>query len=126
MTTVRRARLNKIGWEDSLVVETSDEEFTEPDGDQVRLEVEACGVCHRDCIDRSGRFKFIQIPVTPGHEAVDGGAPLLGVAGICLISHGSSVGRTITNAVGLARRLVESGLNQTITSRLSAMQEAIA
>ncbi len=55
-----------------------------------------------------------------------GGAPLLGVAGICLISHGSSVGRTITNAVGLARRLVESGLNETITSRLSAMQEAIA
>ena len=55
-----------------------------------------------------------------------GGAPLLGVAGICLISHGSSVGRTITNAVGLARRLVESRLNETITSRLSAMQEAIA
>lgn len=55
-----------------------------------------------------------------------GGAPLLGVAGVCLISHGSSVGRTITNAIGLARRFVESGLNQTITTRLSAMQEAIA
>ena len=70
MTTVRRARLNKIGWEDSLVVETSDEEFIELESNQVRVEVDACGVCHRDCIDRSGRFKFIQIPVTPGHEAV--------------------------------------------------------
>lgn len=55
-----------------------------------------------------------------------GGAPLLGVAGVCLISHGSSVGRTITNAIALARRFVQSGLNETITARLSAMQEAIA
>ncbi len=55
-----------------------------------------------------------------------GGAPLLGVAGVCVISHGSSVGRTITNAIALVRRLVQSGVNETITSRLSAMQEATA
>ncbi len=70
MTTVRRARLTKIGWEDDLEIESAEEEFAPPEGNQVRVEVEACGVCHRDCIDRSGRFKFIQIPVTPGHEAV--------------------------------------------------------
>lgn len=70
MTTVRRARLTRIGWEDDLAVETFEESFQEPEGDQVRIAVEACGVCHRDCIDRSGRFKFIQIPITPGHEAV--------------------------------------------------------
>lgn len=55
-----------------------------------------------------------------------GGAPLLGVAGICLICHGSSVGRTISSAVAQAKRFVESGLNETITDRLGAMRTAIA
>jgi D-arabinose 1-dehydrogenase-like Zn-dependent alcohol dehydrogenase len=35
----------------------------------VVVEVEACGVCHRDLIDRSGRFPYLSLPVTPGHEA---------------------------------------------------------
>ncbi len=48
------------------------------------------------------------------------------VAGVCVISHGSSIGRTVINAIGMVRRLVQSGLNETITSRLSAMQEAPA
>ena len=47
MTTVRKARLTRIGWEDDLAVETSEVDFQEPEGDQVRVEVEACGVCHR-------------------------------------------------------------------------------
>ncbi len=56
-----------------------------------------------------------------------GGAPLLGVNGVCLISHGSSMGRTITNAIVRARQFVESGVNEAITRRLSGvMQEAIA
>src|SRR5262249_39353387 len=33
------------------------------------VEVSACGVCHRDLLDRTGRFPFIQLPITPGHEA---------------------------------------------------------
>ena len=55
-----------------------------------------------------------------------GGAPLLGVAGICLILHGSSVGRTVFNAVAHARRYIECGLNATITRRLSAMSDVSA
>ncbi len=55
-----------------------------------------------------------------------GGAPLLGVAGICLICHGSSVGRTISSAVAQSKRFVESGMNKTITERLGAMQAALA
>jgi D-arabinose 1-dehydrogenase-like Zn-dependent alcohol dehydrogenase len=65
-----RARLTKIGWEEDLAIETSDAPLAEPSGNQVLVEVEACGVCFRDCIDRAGRFKFIQTPITPGHEAV--------------------------------------------------------
>ena len=55
-----------------------------------------------------------------------GGAPLLGVNGICLISHGSSVDRTITSAVARARQFVESCVNDAITERLGAMEEALA
>ncbi len=66
---MRSARLIKAGWDDNLVVETADS-VTEPPRDSVVVRVEACGVCYRDCIDRAGRFKFMKVPVTPGHEAV--------------------------------------------------------
>jgi glycerol-3-phosphate acyltransferase PlsX len=56
-----------------------------------------------------------------------GGAPLLGVSGACLISHGSSVARTITNAILRARQFVQSGVNEAIVRRLGGIvQEAIA
>jgi glycerol-3-phosphate acyltransferase PlsX len=55
-----------------------------------------------------------------------GGAPLLGVNGVCMISHGSSVARTITNAILRSKQFVESRVNEAITRRLSAMQEAAA
>lgn len=50
-----------------------------------------------------------------------GGAPLLGVNGVCLISHGSSVARTIANAVIRCKNIVESGVNDAIVRRLGAM-----
>ena len=55
-----------------------------------------------------------------------GGAPLLGVNGVCMISHGSSVARTITNAILRSKLFVESRANQAITRRLGSMQEAAA
>lgn len=58
----------ELGWDSDLVVEPDGDQPT-PSGDQVTIEVEACGVCGRDCIDRAGRFAFLQVPITPGHEA---------------------------------------------------------
>jgi phosphate acyltransferase len=55
-----------------------------------------------------------------------GGAPLLGVNGTCLISHGSSVSRTMHNAVLRARQFVLSGLNAIIDARLESIQEPAA
>lgn len=55
-----------------------------------------------------------------------GGAPLLGVNGMCMISHGSSVDRTISNAVVRAMQFVEADVNSAITERLGAMEEALA
>ena len=55
-----------------------------------------------------------------------GGAPLLGVNGICMICHGSSESRTIGNAIIRAKQFVEAGVNQAITERLGAMKEVHA
>ncbi|HEX2023762.1 MAG TPA: hypothetical protein VHF00_03605, partial [Acidimicrobiales bacterium] len=50
-----------------------------------------------------------------------GGAMLLGVDGVCIISHGSSSARAIVNAVGLAAEMVAGdlvgGLRQAVTPR---------
>lgn len=50
-----------------------------------------------------------------------GGAPLLGVNGVCIISHGSSQSRTICNAMLRARQYVNSNINAAITDRLGEM-----
>jgi glycerol-3-phosphate acyltransferase PlsX len=52
-----------------------------------------------------------------------GGAPLLGVNGVCIISHGSSVARTITNAVMRSKQFHDSRCNHAISQRLGAMEE---
>lgn len=64
-----RARLTQLGWATDLVIEHVGGQPVAV-GDQIVIEVEACGVCGRDCIDRAGRFGFVQVPITPGHEAV--------------------------------------------------------
>ncbi|MBX3391259.1 MAG: phosphate acyltransferase PlsX [Phycisphaeraceae bacterium] len=48
-----------------------------------------------------------------------GGAPLLGVNGVCLIAHGSSQARTIRSAVRACQEFVRSGVNKAIVQRLS-------
>lgn len=55
-----------------------------------------------------------------------GGAPLLGVNGVCLIAHGSSEARTIMNAIIRAKQLVLSGVNEAISERLAEMADVPA
>ncbi|HEY2510234.1 MAG TPA: alcohol dehydrogenase catalytic domain-containing protein, partial [Polyangiaceae bacterium] len=64
-----RAQLVATGWDTPLVHERTSAPFEVPTGDQVAVRVEACGVCHRDLIDRAGRFPFQRVPIVPGHEA---------------------------------------------------------
>jgi glycerol-3-phosphate acyltransferase PlsX len=52
------------------------------------------------------------------HEA--GGAPLLGIDGICIICHGSSGDRAIRNALGVAARYARAKLNELIVAELEA------
>jgi D-arabinose 1-dehydrogenase-like Zn-dependent alcohol dehydrogenase len=43
-------------------------EFPEPGPGQVRIRVQACGVCHSDSITKYGIFPGIAYPRVPGHE----------------------------------------------------------
>ncbi len=51
-----------------------------------------------------------------------GGAPLLGVDGVCFIAHGSSSARAVKNAVRSSARLVRDGLATRIRDELAAME----
>ena len=49
-----------------------------------------------------------------------GGAPLLGIDGICIICHGSSGERAIKNALAVAARYASVKLNSLIVKELEA------
>src|SRR5271166_3824422 len=49
-----------------------------------------------------------------------GGAPLLGIKGVCIVCHGSSNANAIKNAVRVANEFANSTLNRTIEQRIAA------
>ena len=49
-----------------------------------------------------------------------GGAPLLGVNGICIVGHGRSSAKAVRNAVAMAARTVDEGLLQKLSRELGA------
>ena len=55
-----------------------------------------------------------------------GGAPLLGVKGVCIITHGSSNANAIKNAVRVAAEFSERRINDAIEQGLSALHPAVA
>jgi D-arabinose 1-dehydrogenase-like Zn-dependent alcohol dehydrogenase len=58
------AQVSKPGAEFQIV----EREIPEPGPGQVRIKVQACGVCHSDVITKEGAFPGIQYPRVPGHE----------------------------------------------------------
>src|SRR5829696_184660 len=48
--------------------EIVDRDIPEPSATQVRIKVQACGVCHSDSFTKEGLFPDIQYPRVPGHE----------------------------------------------------------
>ena len=48
--------------------EIVEREVPEPGSGQVRIRVQACGVCHSDVITKDGLFPGISYPRVPGHE----------------------------------------------------------
>src|ERR1044071_5007422 len=45
-------------------------EIPDPGAGQVRIKVQACGVCHSDVLTKDGSWPGIQYPRVPGHEVV--------------------------------------------------------
>ena len=58
------------------------------------------------------------------HYSEHGGAPLLGIDGICIICHGSSDDRAIKNALVVAAQYASSRLNEIIVEELAASPAA--
>jgi len=48
-----------------------------------------------------------------------GGAPLLGVAGLCIVGHGRSSVKAVRNAVVMASRMVENGMMERLRTEMS-------
>ena len=66
VATMKVAQVSKPG-ADFQVVER---EVPEPGAGQVRMKVQACGVCHSDMFTKEGQWPGIQYPRVPGHEVV--------------------------------------------------------
>ena len=70
--------------------------------------------------DLAKRFEPVVKTIWARHDYSEyGGAPLLGVDGVCIICHGSSDARAIQNAVRVAADYVRSKLNEVILERLT-------
>jgi D-arabinose 1-dehydrogenase-like Zn-dependent alcohol dehydrogenase len=48
--------------------ELVERDIPEPGPRQVRIKVQACGICHSDSLAKEGTFPGIRYPIVPGHE----------------------------------------------------------
>ena len=71
-------------------LEMVERDIPEPGAGQVRIKVEACGICHSDAMTKEGLWPGIAYPRVPGHE-VAGVIDALG-AGVTGWSEGQRVG----------------------------------
>ena len=55
------------------------------------------------------------------HHSAAGGAPLLGIDGVCVICHGSSDERSIAGALAVAATCVRTNLNDKISEEIAAL-----
>src|SRR5438034_6949352 len=58
------AQIPKAGADFQIV----EREIPKPDVGQVRIKVQACGVCHSDVLTKEGEWPGIEYPRIPGHE----------------------------------------------------------
>ena len=61
---MRSVQVSKAGGPFEIV----ERDIPEPGPMQVRIKVQACGICHSDSFTKEGLFPGIQYPRVPGHE----------------------------------------------------------
>jgi D-arabinose 1-dehydrogenase-like Zn-dependent alcohol dehydrogenase len=64
MARMKAAQISKAGGDFELV----ERDIPQPGPRQVRIKVEACGVCHSDVLVKEGLWPGLQYPRVPGHE----------------------------------------------------------
>src|SRR5215471_484851 len=63
---MKAAQISKAGGDWELV----ERDIPEPGVGQVRVKVEACGICHSDSLVKEGLWPGLQFPRVPGHEVI--------------------------------------------------------
>src|ERR1700687_5574851 len=61
---MRVAQISKAGGDFEIV----EREIPTPGVGQVRIKLQACGICHSDSLTKEGLWPGIQYPRVPGHE----------------------------------------------------------
>lgn len=85
-TTMKAVQVPAAGADFQIV----EREIPEPGAGHVRIQVQACGICHSDALTKEGHWPGIQYPRVPGHE-VAGVIDAIG-AGVSGWSRGQRVG----------------------------------
>jgi D-arabinose 1-dehydrogenase-like Zn-dependent alcohol dehydrogenase len=83
---MKAARITKAGGDFEIV----ERDIPKPGAGEVRIQVQACGICHSDVLTKEGAWPGIQYPRVPGHE-VAGIIDELG-AGVTAWTKGQRVG----------------------------------
>src|SRR5579859_4787767 len=86
VATMKVAQVSRPGAAFQIV----EREIPKPGAGEVRIKVQACGVCHSDVLTKEGAWPGIQYPRIPGHE-VAGVIDELG-AGVAVWKVGQRVG----------------------------------
>jgi D-arabinose 1-dehydrogenase-like Zn-dependent alcohol dehydrogenase len=66
IATMKVAQITKPGGDFQVI----EREIPKPGAGQVRIKVQACGVCHSDVFTKEGQWPGIEYPRVPGHEVV--------------------------------------------------------
>jgi propanol-preferring alcohol dehydrogenase len=64
MAKMRAVQVSRAGG----AFEPVERDVPEPAAGQIRIRVEACGICHSDALTKSGAFPGLTLPRVPGHE----------------------------------------------------------
>ncbi len=60
-----------------------------------------------------------------GSSEAQGGAPLLGLNGVCIVGHGSSSPRAVSNAIRLAGECIKFGVNDKIVEKIDLFHKTL-
>src|ERR1700730_16349369 len=101
MALMKAMQVSKPGGQFELV----ERPIPEPGRGQVRIKVEACGVCHSDVVVKDGLWPGLQYPRVPGHE-IAGRVDAVGTD-VANWKAGQRVG--VAGTAGIALRAVPAG-----------------